>query len=1152
MKQNYWKVIEEYVKTGREFDKLSEPLVKEFNKYGLNNKQDVINELKDKYILDGKLDMNYESANRIYNKWVNTNLNEEQEKIIEKLSAYPDLVASYLFGVNKKIREKVGDVEKLYKVVLNVTSKKHHHIQINRKSGTGQINDLLPYDLEELIKDIPKKVFNGEEEYQRRLRVLLRKKAERDSFHIFKENEQEAFKFLEKRIKTEDNDNLREIYVELNETYKNYSEFKAENVNEKFEDPIKKQKGVLPSLHQKIALYNLIKNKKFGVFDGCGTGKTAIAVLAQPLIEKELNQNNKEFKRAVIICPNSAKSEWEKGLIGEDNIRYLKDKQDIIVINGEEKKDEKFFKDLSNKKWIILNYEQLTTRTENGSLFYQELSDLGIDYLIFDEAHHIKSQKTKTSKGKPTYSTASRVLAHKSNYLTLLTGSPIPDSLDDYAVLYHLLDPKECPDPKEFKNKYEKNPRVLYTFFNEKSIRRTAEDINDFLEWEEFEESIKLNQTQKKIYDEIMNFRAQDWQVQARKSLLDPRLTDPRTLKRLDLLGKVNYDDSSKYKKLEEILTNDDGPIANGEKFIIFSSTFREGVTQDEHEGLRKDYIKLGVEEEFNDLSDLEKDVLVKLIDKNINNKNGNKLDKNIINLLNEKGYILEDGNVNLSLDNQVYKYLDLYNNLGLNVSLPKKIEKILEEKYGKKFKIGVIDGTVEENERKNIINGLKEDLSGIICTTDTGGESLNFTDASYAIFLDENFSPKTNDQALARLVRMGQDKKVKIYYLRTENTLEEALKDYVEKKRLLSKMAIDGHKLTNEEIDLLYDTQGMKFGELIKRNIGGESINVKEAEINNYDNFATIIRKRFSKESKVNVNPEYEMSNAQKIMRWIGQDPVNCWNNPEFVKLYVETLNNLSVPIVHKARISDLIKRNIKKQIEFPEKILAEGSGPSILYDTYQELNYLLGRYNINMPIIVDRDLSQEMLSRGKNPNKILGNMTGENSIFKENEFDMIDNGSISLLKNRNEVKSSLLEASRILKPKGLIELVLQGKKFVDSFYSGMENLGFEILSKKNEGFSVSPKFQRELREKYGLDYSEAYANKLINTYFMLARKIDNPGNVNSEDFWFEHIDYEERENNKKNSSKKNEIIGRVAGHRGKLLNVHEDGSRTVSRKIK
>jgi superfamily II DNA or RNA helicase len=1024
--------------------------------------EELCQKAEERGMITGDIDMTYEGAERIYKKvWdafgqrdKDKQINEECNKAIAALDpvADHDLIANLLF-CHPEIQEIVGkNVENLYKVMLTVGSRerKGYALPVKRKQERNESGSVLSSDLEALVKTIPRQDFAGDEEYNRRIRVILRKKAEREAFYIFRNDEHNAFKLLGEKIANESNENLRELYYLVGENYKRYFELEIKNLNPDFQDPETGKIGVLPSLHQRSAIYHLTKDltkeKRFGVFDGCGTGKTAIAVLAQSLIEEELEKQGRQFKRTVVVCPNSTKSVWKKGLLGSEKERYLTNvnENEVMIINGENK-NEDFIKELSDKKWIVLNYEQLTTKV-NGSrrLFADVLAELGVDYLIFDESHHIKNKKEFTKKKKNSVSGAARTLAKKSEYLCLMSGSPIPDKMDDFAVMHSLLNPNDCSDAKEFKKKYRGNPRVLYTFFNEKAVRRTSEEINDSLEWEEFNQEIELDPVQQQLYNYIVEKRPKNWLTHARKALLDPRIVDPEIMKKAGVLGKVSYANSAKYKKLVDLLSDEDGPVKNGEKFVIFSSMFREGVTQKEHQSLKESYEKLGLPEE--------------------------------------------------------------YKKLELNLALDDIVKKALEEKFGGKFKIGVIDGTVTSvNDREETVKGLDNGLAGILCTTDTGGESIDLTSASYALFLDEDYCPKTAEQALARLVRKGQDKKVRIQHLRGKGTLDEQLKDYVAKKELIIKMIVDGCPLTDEELALLDDTEGKKFVELVKGGYGGISIDVFDAKIDDTDNFEVKKRSVGSSKGAARLNRmNYDTTDAQKLDIWIGKDP-NCWQNPEFVKLYLKTLPNLAVPVIHMAKICDLIMRAKAGEIEFPKIVLSEGSGPSILYNAYGKLSPQVKACGFDNPVVVDRDLSMAMLRNGANPNKILGCMTGKDSALKDCAFSMIDNESISLLKNPEEVKSSLLEANRILKPNGLVELIVKNWRFNKEFYSGMEKLGFEVLSEKNSGFGVSKEFFSRLREDYGEHFAEAYASKLANTHLLLARKKDKPAEADAGDFWFE-----------------------------------------------
>ncbi|MBS3157390.1 DEAD/DEAH box helicase family protein [Candidatus Woesearchaeota archaeon] len=1085
--------------------------------------EDKIRRFEERAMRDGSLEMTYEGAQRIYDKLrevIEQKGGERNDDYLRILDSFDpivdhDLIATGIFCLVPEIRRRLGNkIESLYKVVLNVgASQKKEYATSDRQKVRSFDDNVLSSGLEGLLKAIPAAETEEDVEYQRRLKVILKKKAEREVFPLFKKDKDAAFELIDKKIEEADSEALKNAYAELRDTYREYEGFELEGVNPDFRDPETGETGVLPSLHQRIGIYGLLKERRFGVFDGCGTGKTAIAALAQPLIEREIEDQGREFRRTVVVCPNPAKKSWKRGLTGGDNERYFADVQDVEVVGGNGRKSKEFLESIRDKKWIVLNYEQLITKI-NGKTLAEELVEMGVDSVIFDESHHVKSLRTKTSKGAPTISLASRFLANNAEYVCMLTGSPIPDRLDDYSVMYSMLNPETCPNPEDFRRLYEGNPRILYTLFNEKSVRRTSEDINDELEVNPFEELVELTDEQRQLYNHIMEFRPKNWLMQARKALIDPRLVDPEILKRAGVIDSIGHDSSAKYRKLEELLLDEEGPITRGERFVVFSSAFRDGVTQPSNGGLRRRYVEVGVEEEFGDASRLEREVLVEAIERDsslINlRRKFNEID-NVLASLIEKGYVVvgdEKIEVNLSDDlsqRNVNSYLETYRGLELDISFVNRLRETLK-RVNPDYDVGVIDGSViNVDERERTVDRLDEDLIGIVCTTDTGGESLDFTSASYVYLLDEDYTPKTTEQAIARVLRKGQQRKVNVTYLRGEDTLDEALRDYVVRKDITNRIAMDGYPLTEEERKILEDTEGKHFSDLIKSEIRGRSINVFDADIEDINAFDVKQRRRKSGGGYGQQVTDYTTTEAQEVMNRIGRDKFGCWKDPEFVELYMKALSSLSVPIVHRAKICDLVRRASLGEIEFPGRVLSEGSGPSLLYSAYHDLDEVLRRYGFEIPVIVDRDDSRLMLERGSNPKQVLGCMTGRGSGFRDGEFDMVDNESVTLLRNPSEVKSSLLEASRVLRPSGLIELITQNLRFSDEFYSGMERLGFEVLTGKNEGFSLGKEMFGRLRRELGEHYAQAYANKLAHTYLLIGRKVDGPDNsVDSDNFWF------------------------------------------------
>ncbi len=724
----------------------------------------LVQKAEEKGLQDGSFEITYENSERIYNNLKEiVGKDEKGDYHLEIISSLDpvsdhDLIATWLF-CNPKIRKRVGDkIENLYRVVLTVgTAERKGYLPKGEKKSRPARGDLLSKSLEKLIAGLPRSQTEEDKEYQRVLKFIINKKAEREVFSEFQSNPEHAFKLLNTKITSEDNEELLEAYNKLKKVYTEYQNIETIEVNPNFQDHETGKTGVLPSLHQKIALYHYLEEKRFGIFDGCGTGKTAVPIIAKPLIEKQLEKPI----RTLIVGPNSSKKAWKAGLIGKDNERYLVNKQNIMVIGGGVKKTPELIESLKDKEWVIMNHEQLLTNVNgNDKLFIDYLAEIGFDQLVFDEFHHLKGLADKTKNGGLTQGAAARKLAKNVKYLALLTGTPIPNNYKkDYAVAFSLLNPKECPDPDEFAKMHDNNPRILYTFLNNKTIRRTFRDINNSLEWEEKEELVELDEIQRKIYQHITKTKPKNWLPQARKALLDPRLVDPEILQEIGLIGKVNVQNSAKYNELEDILISDKGPLQKAEKFVIFSSMFREGVTQRHHQKIKRKYKSLGLSEE--------------------------------------------------------------YEKLGLDKSISDYLCQAVESRIGRKIKIGTIDGTVKDvEERERIIDGLNHDLDGLVCTTGAGGESLNMQAANWGIFLDDDYIPLTEEQATTRILRKGQKRKVMFIYLRGKNTLDEKLRDYVKKKVILNEIATDGHPLTKEEQALLEDTHGKKLAELIQQEI--------------------------------------------------------------------------------------------------------------------------------------------------------------------------------------------------------------------------------------------------------------------------------------------------------------------------------------------
>lgn len=115
-----------------------------------------------------------------------------------------------------------------------------------------------------------------------------------------------------------------------------------------------------------------------------------------------------------------------------------------------------------------------------------------------------------------------------------------------------------------------------------------------------------------------------------------------------------------------------------------------------------------------------------------------------------------------------------------------KEMLDIVQSEVFKKLLPGVqylrLDGSVEATKRQDIVNRFNTDPSYdvLLLTTSVGGLGLNLTGADTVIFVEHDWNPQKDIQAMDRAHRIGQKKVVNVYRLITRGTLEEKILRYV------------------------------------------------------------------------------------------------------------------------------------------------------------------------------------------------------------------------------------------------------------------------------------------------------------------------------------------------------------------------------------
>jgi TATA-binding protein-associated factor len=88
------------------------------------------------------------------------------------------------------------------------------------------------------------------------------------------------------------------------------------------------------------------------------------------------------------------------------------------------------------------------------------------------------------------------------------------------------------------------------------------------------------------------------------------------------------------------------------------------------------------------------------------------------------------------------------------------------------------LDGSIPAVSRQNIVNTFNTDpsIDCLLLTTSVGGLGLNLTGADTVIFVEHDWNPQKDIQAMDRAHRIGQKKVVNVYRLITRGTIEEKI----------------------------------------------------------------------------------------------------------------------------------------------------------------------------------------------------------------------------------------------------------------------------------------------------------------------------------------------------------------------------------------
>lgn len=378
------------------------------------------------------------------------------------------------------------------------------------------------------------------------------------------------------------------------------------------------------------------------------------------------------------------------------------------------------------------------------------LSTFNWNYCILDEGHIIKSAKTKTTKA---------VKMIKANHRLILSGTPIQNNVLELWSLFDFLMPGFLGTERSF---HERFGRPILATREGKASAKEQEAAALALE---------------SLHKQVLPFLL--------RRLKDDVLDDlpPKIIQDVECeLGAVQkqlYDDYQKRQGLDQNLDNllegEEAPESNG-----------EAAPQQQHVFQTLQYLRKLVNHPalvFDPSNAKHKEIESQLV------KSGGSLRdiahapklETLMQLLQSCGIGVSSTNEGEAAANAIEEGAVSQHRVLIFCQMKQMLD-IIEKDLFKSLMPSVsymrLDGSVPSERRHGIVQTFNADpsIDVLLLTTQVGGLGLTLTGADTVIFVEHDWNPMKDLQAMDRAHRLGQKKVVNVYRLITRDTLEQRI----------------------------------------------------------------------------------------------------------------------------------------------------------------------------------------------------------------------------------------------------------------------------------------------------------------------------------------------------------------------------------------
>lgn len=506
--------------------------------------------------------------------------------------------------------------------------------------------------------------------------------------------------------------------------------------------------SILPLPHQIYALKRAISNDniRYILADEVGLGKTIEA----GLILKELKIRGL-IKRILIITPKGLVTQWQEELrekfMEEFNIILPQYFDSLKKIYGDGNIWTKFDQVITSHDSVKPVENRAGWTKEDIDLLNSErfinLISSGWDLIIIDEAHRLSGSSSDVARYK-----LGKALSLSTPYLLLLSATPHQGKSDSFLRLLKFLDEEAFPNEKAITRQVV-SPYVIRT------EKRDAIDFDGYkLFKNRYTKIININWTEKHelqrlLYEKVTNYVSKGYNraIKERKNyigflmVLMQRLVTSSTRairdfveRRIEVLNNQCFD-NEKYD-IEDIY---DGYGEEALEELIATTSF----------DIKKEI------EELKEILTIAQQAEYQFIDAKLE--------------------MLYDIIFKIRMEENEAKFLIFTEFIGTQNYLKEMLSK-------KGYKIVLLNGSMDMDERKEVLINFKEDAD-ILISTDAGGEGLNLQFCHIVINYDMPWNPMKIEQRIGRVDRIGQHRDVLVFNFILEDTIENRVRKILEEK---------------------------------------------------------------------------------------------------------------------------------------------------------------------------------------------------------------------------------------------------------------------------------------------------------------------------------------------------------------------------------